>query len=257
MRSVLIAVLTLVAPLMACGQTPSSSVEGLPPVAIQSVGFVALYDALLKHHVDADGWVDYTALMADRDDLDGYIGFLARPSPSADAPADERLAHLINAYNAFTLQLILDAGIPDSIIDLEGGKPWDVVQWNLGGQFYSLNQIEHELIRPVFNEPRIHWALVCAAYSCPPLRNAAYTAENLEEQLAQQEAYVLSFDHPRYVARHEKGGVQLTPLFEWYGEDFGDAKDYAAERLGLQDASVIDGFLVYDWGLNDIANRDK
>ena len=210
------------------------------------------YDQLLKLHVDEDGWVDYNALKDERKALDAYIATLAEPiDPKADRSL--RLAHLINAYNAFTIKLILDGDIPKSIQDLEGGKPWDAERWKLGGETVSLNQIEHDLIRPVFEEPRIHWALVCAAFSCPPLRNEAYTASDLEDQLAAQEAYVLNFDHGRY-AEQVDAGVLVTPLFDWYGQDFGDWKSYAAKRLGVG-AGSFGSFLEYDWKLNSIENR--
>ena len=210
------------------------------------------YDQLLKLHVDENGWVDYEALKDQKAILDAYVVSLAKPiDPKADP--SQRLAHLINAYNAFTLKLIVDNGIPDSIMELEGGKPWDVECWKLAGESVSLNQIEHDLIRPVFQEPRIHWALVCAAVSCPPLRNEAYTASDLEDQLKDQEGYVLNFEHPRY-AQQVDAGVLITPLFDWYGQDFGDWKAYAAKRLGVGAAS-FGSFLEYDWKLNSTANR--
>ncbi len=253
---------------MGCGE--AATTESVPNAATQSVIAIPAppvdalpleqtlpgFDALLKARVDGDGWVDYNALGADRGALDAYVASLAVADPSQGATA-ARLAHLLNAYNAFTLALILDAGIPESITNLHGGKPWDVVAWNLGGKLYSLNQIEHELIRPVFQEPRIHWALVCAAYSCPPLRAEAYAADMLEAQLDAQEAYVLNFSHPRYVTR-EGGSVKVSPLFEWYGDDFVNGEQgpavYAAKRLGVE-ASAVTGVLSYEWRLNDISNR--
>ncbi len=236
---------------------PSTPAAAAVPADARPVSeTVAGYDALLKAHVDADGWVDYAAVAADRAGLDAYVASLARTQDPAASDA-VKLAHLINAYNALTLQMMIDAGPPASIMDLHGGKPWDVAQWNLGGEIVSLNQIEHQLIRPVFAEPRIHWALVCAAYSCPPLRNEAYTAERLEAQLAAQEAYVLNFAHPRYAVQ-AGDAVRVSPLFDWYGDDFvtdeSDAKGYAASRLGV-DAAAIRGFLDYDWKLNDVSNR--
>lgn len=241
---------------------PSPAGQAVVPTPAPPVNALPLdqtlpgYDTLLKSRVDANGWVDYHALAADRGALDAYVASLAVADLSGESTAT-RLAHLLNAYNAFTLVLILDGGIPDSIMDLHGGKPWDVMAWNLGGKLVSLNQIEHELIRPVFQEPRIHWALVCAAYSCPPLRAEAYAADTLDAQLAGQEAYVLNFNHPRYVTR-EDAVVKVSPLFEWYADDFvsGDQgpEVYAAKRLGVEPGAVA-GVLSYDWRLNDISNR--
>lgn len=265
MRYALAALGLALTPLAACGQAngPDATPEIETPHARTLTAAEALdaYDGLLRNHVSAAGDVDYAAIAAEPAALNAYVLSLSETGPADKAPAPERLAHLINAYNAFTLKLIVDAAgggdLPASIMDLEGGKPWDAVDWNLGGRTVSLNQIEHELIRPVFDEPRIHWALVCAAYSCPPLRSEAYRPDRLEAQLASQEGYVLNFDHPRYATR-DGGAVKVTPLFDWYGEDFviGDAgaKAYAAERLGVE-AREIDGFLDYDWKLNDIGNR--
>lgn len=100
--------------------------------------------------------------------------------------------------NAYTIQLILDHYPLASIQDIPGDQRWDAVRWRVGPHTWSLNQIDHEQIRPKCAEPRIHFALVCAAVGCPPLRNEAYTAARLEEQLAGQSAYVHS--HPRWFA---------------------------------------------------------
>jgi hypothetical protein len=227
------------------------------------------YDQLLADHVDPEGWVDYAGLAENRAALDRYAASLA-DADLQDLPRDERLATLINAYNAFTLQLILDhwgrfeSGKIDSITDLHGGQPWDQKIWELGGTTVSLNQLEHVWIRPVFDEPRIHWALVCAAYSCPPLRSEAYTAEQLEQQLAEQEAYVLRLGQPRFVQLRDSdsgaGRLSVTPLFDWYGEDFndGDWQTYLLDRLDPEVAErrpAFGPFLPYNWSLNSQDNR--
>ncbi|MEO1237122.1 MAG: DUF547 domain-containing protein, partial [Planctomycetota bacterium] len=166
---------------------------------------------------------------------------------------------LINAYNAFTLKLILNhhegSTPPNSITDLHGGKPWDQAEWTLDGQKVSLNQIEHEMIRKEFpQEPRIHWAVVCAAFSCPPLRAEAYTPESLEEQLVDQERRVLLAGDPRFIRTDGDRVTQLTKLFEWYGGDFGSPwQPYVQQATG----HAVDhrGFIDYDWKLNSQPNR--
>ena len=254
----LIAVVALSTACGAADANPLGAAKRAAKSTVASADALGGYDRALAAYVDADGWVDYRALNEDRAGLDAYVAALATADLSEGDDAT-RLARLINAYNAFTLQLILDGGrgggaLPATIQDLEDGKPWDAVRWELGGETVSLNQIEHERIRPVFDEPRIHWALVCAAYSCPPLRNGAYTAGGLEAELAEREAYVLNFDHPRYV-RGDGDGVRVTPLFDWYGGDFGaDWRAYAGPRLGVK-TEAFGGFLEYDWRLNDVANR--
>jgi hypothetical protein len=235
------------------------------PASARSVtSFADQYDRLLGDIVDADGWVDYDALAEHPGRLHDYVRWLAEPTAVPEAVEPERLAVLINAYNAFTLKLILDhydqyeAGEVESITDLHGGQPWDEKTWNLGGQTVSLNQLEHEIIRKQFpQEPRIHWAVNCAAYSCPPLRNEAYAAERLDEQLAEQEAYVLNFDHPRYLQRRG-GELSVTKLFEWYGGDFdnGRWKGYVLDRIDATE-NEFGPFLPYDWRLNSQANRPQ
>lgn len=225
------------------------------------------FSALLKKHVDPDGWVNYAALHADAAQLDTYIALLA-DAPIDQLPADDKLALLINAYNAFTLRLILDYrddGKLKSIRDIPAEKSWDHVRWNLGGKLHSLNDIEHKQIRGEFAEPRIHWALVCAAFSCPPLRNEAYQPRTLDAQLAAQEKYVHS--HPRWFEHVNGVTVRLTPLYDWYAGDFekaaGTVQKYVARHDGRL-ARLLDRgvpfeiqWIEYDWRLNDITNRPE
>jgi hypothetical protein len=217
------------------------------------------FDRLLGQHVDAEGFVDYRGLGARAEQLDAYIDSLAE-APFELMGRDERLALLINAYNAFTLRLILDYYPTDSIRDIPSEERWDAERWHLAGGTYSLNQIEHELIRPNFREPRIHFALVCAAVGCPPLRTEAYTSERLEEQLEDQTRNTHSSER-WLVYRPDDDLVELTSLYDWYRGDFeqvgGSILDYAARyredlRLGLQAGLDIKvRFLDYDWALNE------
>ena len=175
-------------------------------------------DKLLKAHVSEDGWVDYPGLGRDAARLDAYLAQVA-DAPFDAMGRDEKLALLINAYNAFTLRLILEHFPIDSIRSIRPSDRWDAVRWRLGSHTWSLNKIEHEQIRPRFREPRAHFALVCAAVGCPPLRSEAYSADRLDEQLEDQARSV--HGHDRWL-RMEPGGdtVWLTRLYQWYGNDF-------------------------------------
>ena len=146
--------------LPACAETAPAE----EPAPDPSAGF----DALLRQHVDEAGLVDYQALREAPAALESYVAYLADVDLESGTDA-EKLALLINAYNAFTLQLIVEHPGIASIFDIPEDQRWDHVRWNLGGTDYSLNQIEHEIIRPVFDEPRIHWVLVCAAASAASL----------------------------------------------------------------------------------------
>ena len=221
-----------------------------------------VFDALLRPLVDPDGYVDYATLAKDTGQLDRYISSLAEVSFD-QLGRDDKLALLINAYNAFTLRLILDHMPLESINDILDAERWNAVRWNLGGRTLSLNQIEHEEIRPKFMEPRIHFALVCAAIGCPKLRNEAYTGERLEQQLEDQTRY--AHTHDRWFRFHPDAGVvRLTMLYNplWYGGDFTQLPDvdtvldFAAryvpelkQALQSGDAPKVE-YLDYDWKLN-------
>jgi len=137
------------------------------------------FDALLRKHVDAAGMINYAALKQEQAPLDEYI--IRIKSANLDTMSkDQRLALLINAYNAFTLRLIIDHYPIKSIKDIPEKDRWRAVRWSIDKRVMSLDQLEHEEIRPKYNEPRIHFALVCAAVDCPPLRTGSSTAAKLE-----------------------------------------------------------------------------
>jgi uncharacterized membrane protein YdjX (TVP38/TMEM64 family) len=219
----------------------------------------AAFDALLRRYVDGDGFVDYRGLQGEHAALDGYIAAVGAANFDA-LTRDEKLALLINGYNAFTLRLILDHYPIDSIRSIPDAKRWNAKRWTIAGRTYSLDQIEHELVRPKFSEPRIHFALVCAAVGCPKLRNEAFTGERLEDQLEVQTREVHAggrwFDY-------EPGSseVRLTRLYDWYGGDFkqqaGSVLAFAA-RYSPELKRTLDAgkkpkvrWLDYDWSLNE------
>ncbi len=216
------------------------------------------FDRLLLQFVDEKGFVDYAALELRKDELHRYLDALSR-APFDAMGRNERLALLINAYNAFTLRLILDYYPVGSIRDIPANRRWDDRRWNIGGRAYSLHEIEHEQIRPMFREPRIHFALVCAAVGCPMLRREAYVATRVDELLDDQSRR--THENERWV-RYESGAstIWLTSLYEWYAGDFeqvaGSILDYAA-RYRKELARDLEAghrpevrFLDYDWSLN-------
>jgi len=224
------------------------------------------WDQLLARHVDAHGWVDYEGFAQDQNELADYISRLA-DAPFDELSRDGKLALLINAYNAFTVQLILDHRPIESIRDIDEPFRWEAVRWVIAGEMYSLAQIEHDQIRPKFIEPRIHFALVCAAVSCPKLRNEAYTAESLQPQLAEQVAYTFSHQRWMQLQRDPRGSpvVSLTPLLHWYSDDFQQQSQTVAnwleqrvplyQQLVTSEHPPIIRWLRYDWSLNDVSHR--
>ena len=229
------------------------------------------FDRLLRRYVeDADGggWIDYAGLLEnDRDALKRYIDSLAKVDFEA-LSRDEKLALLINAYNAFTIELILEYwndGKLRKITDIPTARRWVDERWNVGGNIWSLDQIEHEQIRPKFKEPRIHWAVVCAAIGCPPLRSEAYIGARLDAQLADQGRIVHA--HERWLRFDAEANIiHLTMLYNWYGDDFvqtdGSVLQHAAKFVpALRAALEADRppgirWIEYDWSLNQREMRD-
>jgi hypothetical protein len=227
------------------------------------------FDRLLARYVDSSGAVDYAKLKQDREAvLRPYLRRLATVD-LADRSREGRLALWINAYNALTLKLIVDhypiqniwaitPGPPkpkdDSPFQLDVGTVADTVR--------TLDEIEHEIIRERFDEPRIHFALVCAAASCPPLRREAYTAPRLDAQLEEQ-ARIFLHDASKNRIPAGDGRIALSRILKWYGEDFGPTPEALQRALApyfggtvgrrLAQADYAVDYLPYDWALNDQA----
>lgn len=219
----------------------------------------AAFDAILKEYVTSEGWVDYRGLLADRARLDDYLDILSAHHPNKENwSRNERLAYWINAYNAFTLQLILDHYPVESIKDIKRGIPfvntvWDIKFINIEGKEYDLNNIEHGIIRSEFNEPRIHFAVNCASYSCPVLQNFAYTAENLDRQL---DHAAKEFINDAKRNRISENSLKLSKILSWYGGDFKKngktVLDYVKKYSEVNISADPDiDYLEYDWRLND------
>lgn len=217
------------------------------------------FDELLQRHVDADGLVDYAALAADPTPLRAYVARLGS-APFGELSRDSKLALLINAYNAFTLQLIAEHYPIDSIHAIPAEDRWDSQRWEVAGGRYSLDQIENELIRPSFREDRIHFALVCAAMGCPVLQPEAYSGQRIEEQLERQ-ARSIHGDARWFRFDEAEGLVWLTQVYSWYASDFEQlhgsvlaaaARYSAALRNALDEGRPVRiRWLPYDWALNE------
>ncbi|MCF8243807.1 MAG: DUF547 domain-containing protein [Saprospiraceae bacterium] len=218
------------------------------PVEVAAPPSHDAWDKLLQQYVTADGKVNYDGLKKDKTKLDAYLKTLEANPPQDDWSRAEKMAFWINAYNANTVKLIVDNYPVASITKLDGGKPWDVKRVKIGSKTYSLDNIENAILRPQFKDARIHFAVNCAAQSCPPLLNRAWTAANLESNFEKQaKAFINNSKFNKISAK----SVQLSKIFEWYAADFGNLIDflnkYATTKIG-NGAKV--GYLEYDWGLN-------
>lgn len=223
----------------------TSDVAG-KPVALKGPDHSA-WTALLGRHVSPQGRVDYDGIRKDMGSLDAYLAQLATAVPGAQWDTKESLAYWINAYNAFTIKLILDNWPVKSIREID--EPWDTKFITLAGDRYSLNEIENEIIRPQFEEPRIHFALVCAAVSCPPLAREAYVAGRLDAQLEQRTRAFIN-NETFNVTQEEV--VRISSLFDWYAADFGDVTAFLNRYLQPDIPPKKElYYLEYDWSLND------
>ena len=214
---------------------------------INKLPFLEQLNILLGKYVDANGNVNYKELKRNKKDLDALYDKIISISPQDDWNRDQALAYWINLYNVATLRLIVNNYPTTSITKLEGGKPWDKKWIKVGGRILSLNNIENDIIRPEFKEPRIHFAVNCAAASCPPLLNEAFDPDRLDKQLEKQTRAFLNDSDYNSISGSK---LKLSKIFDWYKEDFGDLKTYIAPYVetNIDDASV--SFLEYKWALN-------
>jgi len=230
-------------------ETPKVATPAPAPkkVAVPKAFSHAAWNTLAQKHISSTGKVNYKGFKADIGAFDAYLKSLADNPIQSSWSRNKKMAYWINAYNAFTIKLIVDNYPVKSITDLEGGKPWDKKWIKLGGKTYSLNNIEHDILRPQYKDARIHFAVNCAAKSCPPVWNKAWTAANLKGQL---ERSAKSFiNNSKY---NSVGGsnAAISKIFEWYAVDFGNITDYLNKYANTK---VADGTAVtyqeYNWAL--------
>lgn len=214
------------------------------------------WTALLQRNVDDNGWVNYTQFVKDSVLLNEYLNQLSTCQPNEKWTKDERLAYWINVYNAFTVKLIVDNYPVKSIKDVKRGIPlinsvWEMDFFEIGGKPFNLSRVEHKILRKEFDEPRIHFAIVCASKSCPKLLNVAYTAKEMEQQLHQQTAEFIN-DATRN--KLEEDEIRISSIFKWFKADFtknGTLVEYLnkySEEPVSSRAKV--SYKSYDWSLN-------
>lgn len=206
------------------------------------------FTVLLQKYVDKEGMVDYGGLQGHEEALDAYLALLAANAPANTWSDDEEMAYWINAYNAFTLKLILRHFPVESIRDIHDGNPWDVRWIRIGAETLSLNAIEKEKLLARFNDPRIHFVLNCAARSCPPLMMQAYEADYLDMRLHRRAQKFIN--NPEY-NRLGPQVITISRIFDWYAGEFSPLipylNQYSEQRLP---ANVEVRFHDYDWALN-------
>ncbi len=223
----------------------------------------ALFGKVLDAFVE-DGWVDYAGLKRNPADLKAYLGQIASISWTEFGKwsEPEQIAFLSNLYNAATLQLIIDHYPVESIkkIGSRWKGPWKLKVVSLFGEKVTFDHVEHDLIRKDHNEPRVHFALVCAARSCPPLRGEPYIPGKLDEQLQDQGRIFLNTPSKNRVDL-ENRTVYLSKIFKWFSGDFEEAsgsilafvRPYFPKDISkqLEEDEFAVEYMDYDWALND------
>lgn len=218
------------------------------------------YSQLLQKHVDDSGWVDYKGFIKDKTKLEEYLQTLSNNPPGDQWSENEHIAYWINAYNAFTLKLIIDHYPVESIKDIGFpiqipfiNTPWQKRFFSIGGDKMDLDEIEHHVLRKKFNEPRIHFALVCASRSCAKLRREAYTGSKLNEQLDDQAKTFLANKNKNKITAEN---AAVSKYFKWFKKDFTKNNKTIKEYINqyapvkIRDGAEIT-YLDYDWSLNE------
>lgn len=207
------------------------------------------WNVLLKKHVKENGDVNYRGFQKDMSQLDEYLTLLQTKSPAENWSKNEKLAYYINLYNAGTVKLIVDNYPTKSIKNIS--SPWDKKIVAIGDDTFSLGHIEHKILRKM-NEPRIHFAINCASYSCPKLLNKAFLAATMDAQLETATRDFIG-DATRNKITAEK--VQLSEIFKWFKSDFtadGSLLDFINKYSTTKIASDVKiKYTAYNWSLNE------
>ena len=207
------------------------------------------WNTLLQKHVSKQGNVNYKGLKTDRKALLNYISSLSENTPNDSWTKEEKLAFWINAYNAMTIDLILRHYPLESIKDIK--DPWDQRYWKLDKKWYNLNEIEHEILRKM-DDPRIHFGIVCASFSCPKLQNEAFEASRIDEQLTLATKAFLNDSNRNEISENN---IKLSKIFQWFAKDFkqnGTLIDFLNTYSTITiSAKAKKSFKDYNWDLNE------
>lgn len=228
-----------------------------------------VWSDVLTKHVAAKGgqaFFNYKALKKDSKSFEGYLSTLSALSSKdfEKFSRDQKMAFLINAYNAFTVKLVIDNYPVKSIKDIGGifSSPWKKEFYTLLGKKRNLDYIEHGVLRVKYKEPRVHYAVNCASLGCPNLQNKAFTADNLEAMLAKGEKDFFNQSEKNNVDKKAKE-VNVSKIFDWFGVDFknkyGSVAKYLASVVNTDSdtkAKIASGkfdieYTDYSWKLNE------
>ena len=220
-------------------------------VAIQAQ--TSIFDSLLQKNVDKTGRVDYQSLKNNETLLDNYLAYIQNNEPTKEWSSNKKKAFWINTYNAYTIKIILNNYPLKSIRDIkiDGETAWKIPFVKIGQKRYTLDQIEHKILRKKFNDPRIHVGINCASVSCPRLWNFAFTEDNIASSL---DNLMKEFINNTTRNKISKNNLEISEIFNWFSKDFikngtiiSYLNTYAAIKIS-EKASIK--YLTYDWSLN-------
>ena len=204
---------------------------------------------ILQTYVAENGVVNYKGLQGNQKSLQNYLIYLAENAPQENWSKTEKMTYWINAYNAYTIQLIVDNYPTESIKDIS--DPWEQTFFEIGGKKMSLNTIEHEILRPM-GDPRIHFAIVCASESCPKLLNCAYESNTVSDQLDQAAREFINDPSKNNITESK---ITISKIFKWFKSDF-PKEDAFIRYLNKYSAISISSdpkinYKTYEWALNE------
>jgi len=207
------------------------------------------WNNLLKKHVSKEGNVNYKGFKEDIKIFETYLYELRNYMPKEHWTRKDKLAYWLNAYNAYTVKLIVDKYPIKSIKDIK--DPWDYRFFKLGQKWYTLNDIEHKILRKM-GDPRIHFGINCASFSCPPLPNKAFTPQNVNQEL---EKLTIAFVNDPKRNSISASKIEISKIFSWFSKDFktnGSLIDFlnTYSKVTIQ-KNAKKSFMDYDWNLNE------
>ena len=222
-------------------------------MALSSAGWGLPLDEVLRGHVH-QGKVDYQGLRQHRQrELRDFVAALAEADPSKlDRP--QATAFWLNAYNGLVIYQVVQGASPSSL--LSRGSFFRKTRHRVAGKERTLDEIEHEILRPLAQDPRIHFVLVCGAQSCPPLRASAFLGTTDLEASLEEAARRYVNDPANVQLDRERRRLRLNPIFKWYAEDFGDVVAFVARYRNEQERALLSQgkwkleYSGYDWSLN-------
>lgn len=206
------------------------------------------YNNLIAIYVSDEGSVNYNGFKRNWGTLRNYIKDLGENMPKDNWTKEDKLSYWMNAYNAMTIDLILRNSPLESIKDIK--NPWKQRFWKLGKKYYNLNEIEHKILRKM-GDPRIHFGINCASFSCPPLLNEAFTADKVDKQL---DNLAKRFVNDKKRNTITANSIEISKIFNWFAKDFetnGSVIDFLNKYSDVSiSTNAKKKYKDYDWSLN-------